>query len=212
MATAEDNNVPWLNGKKSGTVYYKLNDTLVARGIGKNNKEPSLKQKTARLATAVTSAFLNEVMPYVNIGFQAIGRMTKTNQQNQAFSYNRKNAVRGTYPDVVIDYTKVLLSIGNKPLPTELKAFVAEDWLIITWNTELTLPNAFWDDQVIIMAYFPQLKNSVFLSGGAKRYQGTEHVPLKGIKRGYALHVFFSIISNDRANISNSIYLGEMNW
>ena len=212
MATSDDKSVPWLNGKKSGTVFYKLNDVRVARGIGRSNKAPTLKQKTARQATVVTSAFLDDVMPYVNIGFESIGKMTKTNQQNQAFSYNRKNAVQGTYPDVVIDFTKVLLSMGTKPLPTTLHADVIEDQLVLIWNTDVFAPGAFWDDQVIIMAYFPQLKNSVFLSGGAKRYQGTEHVPLKGIKRGYALHVFFSIISNDRANISNSIYLGEMNW
>jgi hypothetical protein len=212
MATSKEKDGPWLNGRKSGTVYYTLNGIRVARGIGKSNKAPTLQQRTARQATAVTSKFLSEVMHYVKIGFEVMGKATRTNPQNQAFSYNRKNAVQGTYPDVTIVYSMVLLSMGPKPMPADLQAAIEGDLLVLTWNPDVNIPDALWDDQVIVLAYFPEIKNSVFLSGGAKRFQGLEKIPLGGIKRGYGLHVFFSMISNDRSRISNSQYLGQLYW
>lgn len=212
MATSKDKKTPWLNGTLRGNVYYELNDTRVVRGIGKSNKLPTVPQKTAWQATKVTSALLGDLMPYINIGFEAVAKIRKSSQQNQAFSYNRKQAIIGTYPNVKVDYAKVLLSMGPKPLPQEVVMVLVEDGLSINWNTDLNVPDSFWDDQVLIIAYFPTLPNAVFSSGGSKRYQGTEHLPLIGIKRGNVMHVYFSIISNTRTSISNSIYLGEMIW
>jgi len=212
MATSKNKKGPWLTGTKSGTVYYRLNDIQVARGIGINNKKATLPQQTVRQATRVTSCFLTDVMAYVNIGFEALGKKTRTNQQNQAFSYNRKNAVSGIYPNVKIDFNKVLLSIGTKPLPQHISFAVSNEGIVVKWNTDVNLKDAFWDDQVIMIAYFPVLRTSVFLGGGTMRYKGTEIVPLVGIKKGNVMHVYFSIIANNRKTISNSTYLGEMTW
>jgi len=212
MATVGGSNQPQYRGKLGGVVYYLLNDVLVARTIGVNNNPPSPMQRAGWMATKIVSVFLKPLKSFINIGYELIAKKRKTNQYNEVYTYLRKNAVKGTYPDLEIDYEKVLLTSGKMPLPPNPMVVVTESGLSFTWDQEGEVRGAHWTDQVMLVAYFPVLNQAIYLTAGARRNQGAEQLPLTGIAHGYEVHTYFSFIADDRMRIATSIYTGKLLW
>ena len=70
----------------------------------------------------------------------------------------------------------------------------------------------FQDDQVMIQLYFPGASDKIiFLKAGAKRAEGKEFLALEKSWHPKA-HVYISFISDNRKRISNSQYLGELDF
>jgi len=149
---------------------------------------------------------------FIHIGFELEGKMTRTSAQNQAFSYIRKNAIIGAYPNVSIDYTKVLVTMGFIPLALDIEVSMDETGIVCTWRTELKVNGAHWADQVMIVAYCESLSKAVFLTAGARRYIGKEHMPIFNIPKGHDLEIYVSFISEDRKRIATSRYMGQLRW
>ncbi|HKG04916.1 MAG TPA: DUF6266 family protein [Pedobacter sp.] len=52
-------------------------------------------------------------MYFINIGFLMEGVRSEMYAHNKAVSYNKMNALMGEHPDIVIDYSKVLVAQGR---------------------------------------------------------------------------------------------------
>lgn len=212
MATSDDGNFSGFRGKLGSIVYYYLNGRYVARTIGISTKEPSILQLAVRMIAKLISAFLSPLKAFIGVGFELKAKDTKTNQHNQAFSYISKNAIKGSYPEIEVDYQKVLLTLGNMPLPLNPEVKMTAAGLAFTWDTELKITGTHWTDQVMLVAYFPELNKAVYLTAGARRNEGVQHLPLTGIERGYVVETYFSFIAEDRKSIANSLYTGQLWW
>jgi len=212
MAILDDDGSPRFRGKMGRTVYYEINGVSIARGIGFTDKQPTLNQLASRMATKMTSGMLSPVKPFINIGFQLIGKESRTNQHCQAFKYNRMHAITGVYPEIGIDFEKALFTMGTLPLPTGVELVPTASGISFSWDTESKMPGASWSDQVMLLAYFPTLGKVRYLSAGAGRYLGKEQLPLLGIEKGHVAETYFSFISNDHLSISNSVYTGQIQW
>jgi len=212
MATVGGSNQPQFRGKLGGVVYYLLNGVLVARGIGEITGPPSLLQLMGQLATKIVCAFMAPLKPFFNIGYELIAKKNKSSQHNEAYSYHRKNAIKGVYPDLEIDYEKVVMTTGTMPLPPNPTVEITEEGLTFRWDQELEIFGAHWTDQVMLVAYFPSLAKAVYLTAGARRNQGVEHLPLTGIENGNFVETYFSFIADDRTRIATSVYTGRLFW
>ena len=212
MATVGGSNQPQFRGKLGGVVYYLLKGVLVARGIGENNGPPSLLQLVGQQSTKIVCAFMKPLKPFLNIGFELIAKANNTNQHNEAYAYLRKNAIKGEYPELVMDYEKVLVTTGTMPLPPHPTVVITDEGLTFRWDQELEIFGAHWTDQVMLVAYFPTLEQAVYLTAGARRNQGVEHLPLAGITRGNVCETYFSFIADDRTRIATSLYMGSLLW
>lgn len=199
-------------GKLGNTVGYFLNDKFIMRTIGEITGKPTKNQLSARQAVKATSAFLEPIMDFIHIGFELEGKKTRTSAQNQAFSYIRKNAVRGAYPNVSINYTKVLVTMGFIPLALDIEVSIDETGVVCSWGTDLKVNGAHWADQVMIVAYCAKLSKAMFLTAGAQRYHGKEHMPIFNIPKGHDLEIYVSFISEDRKRIATSRYMGQLRW
>ena len=199
-------------GKLGNKVGYFLNGQFVMRTIGEFTGKPTKKQLSVRQAVKVTSAFLDPLMDFITVGFDIEGRRTKTNAQNQAFSYIRRNAIEGIYPNVHVDFTHVILTLGNIPMPANIKISLDESGIDCTWDVETKVDGLHWADQVMIVAYCESLSKAVFLTAGARRYKGKEHMPIFNMPKGHDLEIYVSFISEDRKRIATSRYMGQLRW
>lgn len=199
-------------GKLGDTTSYFLNGKLTTRTIGKSNKAPSILQKIVRQKTSVISKFLNPIMEFILVGYEKESRRLAQQAQNPAFSYNWRYALTGDYPEIKIDFTKVLLTIGSMPSPEGLEVQANEEGFMFSWNLQEGRLGTHWSDQVMLMAYFPTLRKAVYLTAGSSRYKGKDLLPIFDITPGVEAETYVAFISNDRKSISNSVYSGKVNW
>ena len=212
MARAGGSNQPQFNGKLGRVVYYLLNGVLIARGIGERTSPPSVSELMVHMATKVVCAFIKTLKPFINIGYELTAKNKNSSPHNEAYTYLRKNALTGEYPNIGIDYEKVILTLGDMPLPLNPRVEMIEEGLKFVWEQTLEMFGAHWTDQVMLAAYFPSLHTAVYLTAGARRNQGVEYLPLSGIEHGNYAELYFSFIADDRTRIATSIYMGRLLW
>jgi hypothetical protein len=212
MATVNGSNQPQFNGKLGRVVYYLLNGVLIVRGIGERTSPPSVLELRGHMATKIVCGFIKALKPFINIGFELVAKKNKSLQHNEVYTYLRKNAIKGEYPSLEVDYAKVILTMGDMPLPPDPTVEIIEEGLKFTWAQVLEMFGAHWTDQVMLAAYFPELKKAIYLTAGARRNQGVEYLPLIGIQRGNHAEIYFSFIADDRTRIATSIYMGRVLW
>lgn len=204
------------NGSQSGkfgkSVTYLLNGKLVTRSIGKSNKPATALQNAVRLRTKLTSKFLRPLKEFILVGFELEARRFKQQADNRAFTHNWKCATKGKYPGIIINFPKVLLASGTMPRPKGVTVVVSEQGFNFHWEPQAGLAGTHWSDQVMLVAYFPLLKSAAYMTAGAARYKGTDHLPIFDIAHGTVAETYIAFISNDRRSISNSVYTGKITW
>lgn len=204
------------NGSESGrfgnTVTYLLNGKLVTRRIGKSNKPATKLQAAVRLRTKLTSKFLRPLKEFVLVGFELDARRLKQQADNRAFAYNWRYATKGKYPDIFLNFPKVLLAFGTMPAPKSVTVVVVEDGFSFHWAPQEGRAGTHWSDQVMLVAYFPLLKTAAYMTAGAARYKGTDLLPIFDIAHGAVAETYIAFISNDRRSISRSVYAGRVTW
>ncbi|WP_316839169.1 DUF6266 family protein [Pedobacter gandavensis] len=202
----------FLTGKVGGMVTYPLNGVLVTRAIGVNTNPPTLKQLSVRQRTALVNDFLKQVSEFTSVGFELNAKKAKKRAYALAFGYNWGFGVKGTYPDIQIDFENFRLSEGQLPLVNDFEVVVEEKGLRYNWNADTTPDGAHWSDQVMMLAYFPALKKAFYCTAGANRINGTDLLPIRYENNELVAETYLAFISNDRKRISNSIYTGQLIW
>lgn len=199
-------------GKLGNTVSYLLNGKMVTRTIGRSTKKRTVLQLAVMQKTKVTSIFLQPMMTYLKIGYAIEAARYNSNAQNQAFIYHWKNALKGRYPALEIDYEKVLTTMGALAMPENVATSMLEGGINFSWNPESTAASGHWTDQCMMIAYFPKLATVQFITAGANRHLGKDFLPVNLEKENTVMELYLSFISSDRQSISNSVYAGQLNW
>ena len=211
MATSKKKNGEF-KGKIGNTVTYELNGQLVKRTIGKNTKEPSVMQLAARQMIALINGLLRPVKVLIRIGFELEVKDTFLSANNKAVSENMLNAIKGSYPDQEIDFTKVVFSKGKMPVNTEIDVSVTETGLAFAWDPAFLLKGMHPNDRVLLIAYCPEKKYAFYETDGARRKEGKEHLPLMKYHEKVTVHTYLGFIAANKKSISTTIYTGEFLW
>ena len=202
-----------LSGTIGGVTFCQQPDgtTSVRDKQKKSDKPRSRGQLSNAMDTSLISSFFKPIPYYIKVGFE-LETKPGLNANNIAVPYFRKNAITGVYPDRIIDYSKVILTRGKMPPLNDAKVTVTDVGFAFTWDTSIELPGMHYSDQIMLMAYFTEIKKAVFVTGGAQRHTGSDLLVPHGIKRGTVAEIYVSFIENDRKSISTSIHLGQVNW
>jgi hypothetical protein len=129
---------------------------------------------------------------------------------NRATSTIINLAITGTYPYTAISYPRVLISKG--PLPGAENAEVAVDTegnMLFAWTDNTGMGTARANDKVVIVAYFPQLKQAITSIGSAMRHAGQSLLETS-IMKGYTAETWVGFLSNDERNAADSVYTGAI--
>lgn len=207
-------------GKVSKVVIYDLNGQRVMRSIGKRTTPYSVKELEQHNAYALLNQFLRSIKDFYKIGFDLEKMGTTSNAYNLAIKYNY-DAIISDSDGPHIDYSKVLVTKGKLKAVEQATVKINGEGLELNWNPQYDFKSYHNDDQVMILlccekdpmvTYQVGPMASTFLKTGALREAGTMIMPLNNFYRMYILHVYISFVSNDRKKISDSQYLGKVNF
>ncbi|CAM4401743.1 hypothetical protein SAMN06265348_11652 [Pedobacter westerhofensis] len=182
------------------------------RSIGKyRDREPSDAELATRVKTTITADFLSFTKGFTDIGFGQYAELQRmTSPWHAASSFTRK-AITGKYPDLKIDFAKLLVSTGEMPVVHHPEVVAVEDALMFSLDTsydESTGTAA--NDRVMLLAYFPDFLRSVYTISGARRSEGYDLLALPRMTAGKTVETFIAFMSADHKRISNSIYTGQI--
>lgn len=199
------------SGKLGPIVIYMLNGRSVARTIGKPGKI-SDKQRANHQAMSVTMEYLKEMVESINHGFGIQAKGTIKNAFNLATSYNKKQALQGEYPNLSVNYSKVVLSQGPVIAPQATTMVKVENGVEVTWNPYHDKFSK-KDDVVMIMLY----KDSEINNGAINRFYAAQRsdgkcfIPCQRVELDEPLEGYMFFKSNDGKKVSDSVYLGNLN-
>lgn len=200
-----------ISGKLGPVVGGVWNGIPYLRTAPKVKKKPAVRSE-AQIANEQKMKFLNEVLvpfhPFINIGFQNLAQ-GKT-AISAAYSLNFHQAVTGRYPNLGVDYSKLIISKGALPgLNSPVMALTSADVIEITWqNSDSNM--ATYNDQLMFVVYSPHLDFSDGFVGAALRRDLHCSFRLDPRLIGTPLEVYIGLTSHNRKKISNSIYLGQI--
>jgi hypothetical protein len=211
MATYKNGFMGNYRGKIGNLVFYEVKGRQVVRSVGKITVPPTPAQLQNRNEMETVVGFLRPLKELISIGFNLKAKGSSRTPYNMAVSYNKIHAVSGAYPNVVMNFEKVLVTEGrmkgvDDPLVELSPAGLSFSWVC---PDQLEWPRS--NDQVIVLAYFPELENAEYLLYGASRLRAEAQLALAPELISAHMEVYISFIAQDRKQISNSTYLGSFN-
>lgn len=193
-------------------IEYTMNAKTVRRRIGNRAVPPTVKELAAQKKLSLVTTFLSHVKHYVRKGFELEGRLNNKAPNLLARSYNYHLITQGEYPDIVINFARAKLAIGEMPVTSNMAVKLHPLGLEFTWNPVNNQPGCLPGDQAMLLAYFPEKKYGVELINGSLRKTGSHILPLPGSALPLHVHVYISFIAADHYSISDSTYLGHLIW
>lgn len=175
-------------------------------------KKTGFRGTPAQIACREKFKFVNEWLApfyaYVTVGFKNYAK-DKT-EINAAFSKNYRQATIGAYPNLSIDYEKVILSKGNLPGLFDAKVKLAQpDLLELNWRKNHN-DDSSTDDQVMLVVYNRELKIVDGFIGGCNRANLKCSLTLNPKLIGKSLDIYVSVVSLNGKKVANSEYLGKV--
>lgn len=205
-------NLPEEKKQPEKMIQYMLNDRIVNRKVGRRKAPITLKEKSSQKGFAISSKFMSKLKFFLKKGFEVEARKIAGSPYHMAVSYNSPIIISGIFPDIKIDYSKAILSMGNMPLPDNMQASLQQNGLLFSWDPNPNIPGCRSDDQVMLVAYFPEKGYGIEILNGEKRFKCEHLLELPASVNLTEVHTYMSFISADHGSISNSTYLGQFNW
>lgn len=195
-----------INGGFSGKVGSVVGTTWRGLDIIRSKPKPpvkfSEKQLANQLKMKLVQLFLKKMVEVVRIGFR--DETIIPTAFNSALSYNKKNAIRGAYPDLLLDYALVRIAQGELYIPEEISFSQDDAGVHVEWNDSLK-ENAKRDDQLLLVIWDEETSTCEY-SLQAYRSNGKFSLMPQQLKAG--MHIWAAFIRHDRSIQSNSVYLG----
>ncbi|RYE04635.1 MAG: hypothetical protein EOP51_35180 [Sphingobacteriales bacterium] len=126
-----------------------------------------------------------------------------------AVSYNKKHALQGVYPDLSIDYPKVLVAQGRLREAENAAVVPAPGGLKFTWNADV-LSASEKSQRVMMMAYLPDLGVAVYNIQGATRVEGADVLAVTDAFATAYMETYISFISIPGNDVADSVYTGSI--
>jgi len=167
-------------------------------------------QAANRSRMSVVNAFIDTMTEFVRMGFTPSTKDKNFTANNAAKGYQMDHALEGEFPDLKINYAAVQLSQGKLQMPLEPQVNVDQEGLLFSWQVD---PHASYQNrraQAMVLVYCPELHESCYSLTGARRTSCEELLLLPVELKGMELHAYLAFVSDDRNQVSNTTYLGNI--
>jgi hypothetical protein len=198
------------SGKVGAVVGYVSRGKSIMRGLPNINKsrKPSPLQARQHVKFSLMNKFLGPIIPFLN-------KTNKTDNPdlsgyNKAFSYNVKNAVSGSYPDLVINYEMALLTRGDLP---NVKSCQADSnpsgQITFQWTDNSGTGLALSSDKAFVAVHCRELNDWIYNLDLCERSAGS--CVFDVIKfSGRQVHAYIGFLSANGNDVSDSLYVGPV--
>lgn len=116
--------------------------------------------------------------------------------------------ISGLPPNLVIDYSKILVASGNRFNTERAAAKPVADTVLFKWEADL-IPKDYANDKAILVAYCEALNKCIFTTMGPPRTKCRAALNVTEF-RGRAIHTWLSFITTDGKQVADSIYTGRL--
>lgn len=197
------------SGKVGTVVGSSWNGIDYMRSLPKpSSKSPTDLQMLQRAKMGMATGFLQPISALINIGYKSLAN--RQTAFNVATSQLLSEAITGVYPDLMIDYPKVLISKGNLTGPWGPAATSAAGKVNVTWQDNSASGTAKATDKAMLLVYNPVKSQYVFTTEGDDRSSLADSLDLPGDFVGDTVHVWIAFISTDKKTVSTSLYISEV--
>jgi hypothetical protein len=180
---------------------------------GKGDPQPQTfteKQKAHQLRVKLANSFINPSKNFINIGFSLSTTGGQT-AHNVAMAHAIKTGTKGEFPELELDFENLLVSDGElSGALNPIVELIEGNYLKYSWDYDEMLEHENRKDQVMLLAYSPETKRSFYTIGGAKRSLGQEMLEIYARVEQESFETYISFITEDRKQISKSIYTGSI--
>lgn len=183
----------------------------------KKKKARTEAQLAVNLKFKIVKSFLARINAFINTGFRMEVAGTTRIPENAAVSYNIKNAVVGEYPDLILDFSKVVISKGSLPAPSNPLVTLEGNFIKFKWDVDADWSYKLKRDQVMMLAYLPANKRAYYTLSSARRSIGEDLLEIRtvavakgGAKKDEVIETYIAFIADDRQSISDSVYAGRI--
>ncbi|SHE76176.1 GNAT family N-acetyltransferase [Pedobacter caeni] len=199
------------HGRVGNLVGYTLKGKHVIRMIGKSEKPLTPARKANCQKMTVVNEILNPSIHAIRAGFRLAVVGTDRNEYNEAVSYNKKNALQGEYPNISLDYSKVLMSMGTLPVAVNASISQNEEKITFNWDISDIPMSQYHNDRAMLVIYFPDLKDTCYQLIGAKRVEGKDVLTIDPAYINKRMEAYISFARQDGRAVSNSVHVGSLN-
>jgi len=169
----------------------------------------STAQQNQRAKFLTIIQFLRPLKGFLPIGFKS--RAVNMSPYNAATSYHLASALKGTFPDYEIDYSKVMVSQGK--LPGALNPIVVSNIaneIGFTWDNNSAKINAMGNDNAVLVVYNPAKQNALWVINGQTRISGSQTITLPASFSGDEVQCYLSFRKANQTVISDSQFVGSL--
>jgi len=201
-----------LNGKNGKLVWYTLNGQNVSRMIGSRTKPLTPNELASCQRMEVLNHFLSNITPVLTMGFSGAVQGTRQNYYNAAVSYNIRHAMKGEYPDIALDYHKVLVASGHLPPALNAAFTLQPNGVSFTWDIQPGLEYRYLGNRTMILLYFPSgidhsgRPYAVWELSGARRSECADFISLDAACIGKPFEAYMAF-RGLRDEVSDSVWI-----
>ena len=199
------------HGRVGNLVGYTLKGKHVIRMIGKSSKPLTPARKANCEKMKVVNEILKPSIQAIRAGFRLAVVATDKNEYNEAISYNKKNALQGMYPNISLDYTKVLMSMGTLPVAVNPSVSQLNEKITFAWEISASPASEYHTDRTMLVIYFPDLKETCCQLIGAKRIEGKDVIVIGPEHINERMEAYISFAKDNGKAVSNSVHVGSLN-
>lgn len=178
------------------------------RSIANRGKfTPTEAQHSQQLKFKLMMGFLQPLTGLLRLTFSDFA--VKMTGINNAMKYNLANAITGSYPAFSIDFSQALVSRGD--LPNALGTNVvmgAGGILAYSWTDNSGVGKARSEDQAVLVAFCPALKQAIYTTLGGQRSDLTGDLDVSAFS-GYQVETYIAFVSETQNRTSVSHYTGS---
>ena len=207
MGITKNNSITGLSGRVGSFIGSAWNGTQVLKApprVKRNHKftQPQLEQQ----------AKFKVVIEHVQQMSTLLSR-TYSNIKGAKTAFNKamanvvNNAMTGTYPDYVIDWSKVMMGSGKLFRPDHVTVVANGTTVQFTWSPETDDKSNNLDAAVLVI-YCPETRRCYYNLGRYTRSDGTGELAIPNLA-GRTVHTYISFIAARGRNTSDSVYTGE---
>ncbi|WP_316792689.1 DUF6266 family protein, partial [Pedobacter frigoris] len=174
---------------------------------GKRAKPPTIPELINRQKMAVANAFLKPILPFIKLGFFFAVEGTTKHQHNEALSYNKLYALQGEYPNIEMDYSKALVSKGSLQPAINPAVSLLPNGIEFTWEVAPDMEWGIKNDRTMLLAYFPNQQQAIYIFSGAQRKEGRGFLELPPNLLDQPMHTYISFMADDKMSVSDSTWV-----
>jgi hypothetical protein len=196
-----------VSGKVGRLVSYNLNGQNVIRKNRVKESPANKPQLASRQRMKMVNVFLKPIKGFINLGYLFAAHRTIWNQYNLATSNILLNAMSGEFPNIRIDYSKVLVSKGDLKTAVSPNAILNEGSLSVNWIYDEAKDYDNRNDRAMILIYFNDEIDPIFILSGSLRSEQIQLIKFDHQLNTIPLNIYLSFFAEDRMSVSDSTYL-----